>query len=218
MTVFSGDIYHALKNTLDSIVDDKRGEKSSIYKKWCLVKNQKDQYEDDLETGGPGLASEVAEGQEVPMGSIRQGFLTRYLARKFGLRLVITEETMEDNKYKQTIDAAKRIDRAMWKTLDIDCTAMLVRAFNTSYTGGDGQPLCSASHTMPHGGTFSNVMATPMSPSRSAVIVARTQAMLYPGHDGVTEGYDLKRVLFPVAQWGVWEGILKSMTRTKSTS
>lgn len=210
MTVFSGDVYHTLKETLETIVDDKKGEQSADFKKWCDVKTQSDQYEDDLEMGGPGLASEVNEGAEIPIGTIRQGYITRYLSRKFGLRLIITEETMEDTKYKEAISAAMRLQRALWKTADIDATAMLVRAWDTNYTGGDGLPLCSASHTMPHGGTFSNNMATAVSPSRTAVILARTQVGKYPGHDGVTEGFQLKRVLCPLDQWAVWSGILKT--------
>lgn len=210
MTVFSGTVYNALKNTLEKVIDDPGAEKNVIFKKWMTIKNMKDQWEDDLETGGPGLAAQVEEGAEIPMGTIREGERIRYRARKYGLRLVVTEEAMADNKYPKAIDAAKRNARALWKTADIDATSILTRAFNTAYTHIGGQPLCSNAQTLPHGGTFSNVLATPMSPSRTSVIIARTQAMLYPGHDGVTEGTDLKRVLFPTAQWGVWDGILDS--------
>jgi hypothetical protein len=210
MSVFTSTLANTLKATLEKIIDDNTMERDTIFTKYCEIKKQTDFFEDDLETGGPGLASEVNEGAEVPMGSIKEGFLTRYIARKFGLRLIISEEMMEDGKYPKAINAAKRLHRALWKTADIDATGMLIRAFNTSFTGGDGQPLCSASHTLPHGGTFSNVLATPMTPSRASVIIARTQALLLPGHDGITEGYDLKRVLFPTAQWGVWEGLVKS--------
>jgi hypothetical protein len=53
-------------------------------------------------------------------------------------------------------------------------------------------------------------MAVPMSPSRQAVIAARAQAMQYPGHDELIEGYQLKKVVHPTAQWGVWQGICYS--------
>ena len=36
----------------------------------------------------------------------------------------------------------------------MDAALMLVRATNTGYPGGDTLPLASASHTLPHGGTF----------------------------------------------------------------
>jgi hypothetical protein len=211
-TVFTSTIANTLKDTLDVIVDDKsdKVESGMIWKKWCEDNKMSDAYEDDLEMGGPGLASEKPEGTEISLGTMREGFLTRYLARTFALKMIITEEAMEDCKYKEAIDLAKRLKRSMAKTMDIDATAMLMRAFNASYVGGDGVSLCSASHTLPHGGTWSNTLATPLSPSRMAVIIATTQMRLYPGHDGITEGVEPKRILCPVAQWAVWRGILGS--------
>lgn len=210
--VFTGTIANTLKATLDNIVDDKTDgyEKSAILHRWMDEMKMSDHYEDDLESGGPGLASEKAEGQEMATGSIREGFITRYIARTFALKLIITEEAMEDKKYPKIINAASRLKRALWKTADIDATNILVRGFNTSYVGGDGQPLWSASHTLPHGGTFSNVMATPLSPSRAAVVVATSQIRKYPGHDGITEGYEPVKVVFPTEQWATWDGLLKS--------
>lgn len=209
-SVFTSDVFGTLKETLNTIVQDRDGEKSSDYKKFCSERSQKDQYEDDLEMGAPGLASEVAEGGQIPLGTFQQGYFTRYVARKFGLRLVITEETMEDTKYPEAIRAAKKLTSSLWKTVDIDATSMLVRAWDTNYTGGDALPLISASHTLPHGGTFSNNMATAISPSRTAVILAVTQVGRYPDKSGITSGYSLKKVLCPLNQWAVWAGILKS--------
>jgi hypothetical protein len=94
--------------------------------------------------------------------------------------------------------------------MDVDAALVLVRAENTAYPGGDGLPLASASHTIPGGGTFSNTMATPMSASRAAVIAARAAVAALPGLDGVREGYELEKVIFPIAQQSVWEGIVGS--------
>jgi hypothetical protein len=210
MTVFTGTIGKSLKKTLEDINTDPTDEKGSMYKDWLQVKGMDDNYEDDLEVGGPGLASEVSEGAEIPLGTIAEGYLTRYTARKFGLRLIVTEEAAADGKYSKVIDAAGRLRRSIWKTVDIDTTAMLQRGFNTSYTGGDGLCLWNSAHTLPGGGTFSNTFATAMSPSRTAVIIGRTQAGKFPGHDGVTEGNKLTKVICPLDQWGVWEGILGS--------
>jgi len=212
MTVFTSGIANAMKATLDKVVDDSTDgyERSALLSKWLDERKMSDAYEDDLESGGPGLASEKPEGGEIATGSIREGYLTRYTARTFALKLIVTEEAMEDNKYPKIINAARRLKRAMWKTADIDATNILVRGFNTSYVGGDGLPLFSASHTLPHGGTFSNVMATPLSPSRAAVVVATSQIKKYPGHDGITEGYEPKVVVCPTEQWATWDGLVNS--------
>ncbi len=220
MTVFTGTIADALKSTLDTIIDDPTDgyERKAIFPKWCSIKQMEDHYEDDMEMGGPGLASEKAEGGEILAGTIREGYITRYIARTYALKMLITEEAMEDNKYPKVISAGRRLKRSMWKTADIDATNMLVRMFNSAYVGGDGQPLASTAHTLPNGGTFSNVMATPMTPSRASFIIARSMAMKLPGHDGTIEGTDIKAVLFPVDQWAVWEGLVGSQKAPEGNS
>lgn len=219
-SVFTGTIPNALKNTLNAIVDDDTDgiEANAQFTKWAEIKSQEDNYEDDLETGGPGLASEKAEGAEIATGTIREGFLTRYIARTFGLKLIISEEALEDNKYPKVIQAARRLKRALWKTADIDCTMMLVRATSSSYVGGDGVSLASSSHTLPSGGTWSNTMATPFSPSRAAMIIATSQVRKYPGHDGITEGCQPKRILCPLEQWAVWDGLINSTKAPESNT
>ena len=161
-------------------------------------------------TFGPGLAAETDEGEEIAVGTIREGFLKRYTPRKFALKLIVTDEAMEDNKYPETLRLAKRLDRAIYKTADIDATNILIRAANATYVGGDGVSLASAAHTLPAGGTFSNTLATPMAPSALALATVRSLVMKLPGHDGVTEGYDIKKVVGPTEQWAAWKTILGS--------
>lgn len=211
-TIFSSTIFNSFKETLDSIVDDRLGENESalVCKKWMKVGSMDEAYVDDLEMGGPGLAAETDEGEEITVGTIREGFLKRYIPRKFALKLIVTDEAMEDNKYPETLRLAKRLDRAIYKTFDIDMTSILIRATNTSYVGGDGVPLASAAHTMPGGGTFSNTLSVPMAPSALALATVRSLVMKLPGHDGITEGYDIKKCVFPTEQWAVWKQILGS--------
>lgn len=210
--VFTSTIVDALKLTLESTVDDSltNYKSKAVFPKWMGQSNMEDNYEDDLEVGGPGLAAEKSEGAEMQAGGITEGALTRYIARTFALKLIITEEAVEDNKYPAIIQAASRLGRAMYKTADIDSTNILARATNTAFTGGDGQPLASASHTLPNGGTFSNLMAVPMSPSRIAVATATSQMRKYPGHDGIIEGVEPDHAICPQEQWYIWDGLTMS--------
>lgn len=211
-TVFSSTIYNGLKATLNKICTDKTdGLEGKLYwKKWMKEMSMSDQYEDDLEVGGPGYASETAEGMELPSGTIYEGYMKRYIARKFGLKLIITEEAVSDNKYPEIIQFAKRLKRAMYKTMDVDATNILINATSTSYPGGDGLPLASASHTLPNGGTWSNLLATAMSPSRAAMIIAISQLRKFVGHDGLYDDYMPRKILCPVEQWAVWDGLIMS--------
>ena len=205
--------FKTLKATLDNIITDASDsvESSVTATKYNAVETMADHYVDDLENGGPGLLTERDEGQALEMGSLYEGAVTRYISRKFGRIMQMTEELEEDGKYNsQYVAFAKRLKRAAWKTLDVDCANVLNRAANTAYVGGDGLSLANASHTIPGGGTFSNTLSTPMSPSRTALITVIQNVMLLPGHDGITEGFGIKSIVCPVAQWGVWKGILGS--------
>jgi hypothetical protein len=205
--------YKTLKATLDNIITDKSdgADSNLVCTKYLNVESMEDNYVDDLENGGPGLATERAEGQVLEVGTLYEGALTRYIARKFGLIMQITEELDEDGKYNDKyIDAARRLKRALYKTLEIDSANLLNRAANALYVGGDGVSLASNAHTIPGGGTFSNTLASPLSPSRTALITVIQNVMLLPGHDGVVEGFGVKAIVHPVAQWGAWKGILGS--------
>lgn len=212
MTVFSGSVFNNFKNTLDNIIDDDTDgiEASADFTKWCDIGTQKDAYSDDLEMGGPGYASEKTEGQDVPMGEIREGYITRYWTRTFGLRIQVTEEAVEDSKYERVLQVAKRCKRAVWKTADVEATNMLQRAVTTGYVGGDGATLGSATHSIPGGGTFSNLMAVPLSASRPAMISAVTSIRKMVGHDGTIEGYEAKAILCPIDQWATWQAVTMS--------
>lgn len=207
--VMQSQVAQTLKKTLEAIETDKPT-KEVAFTKWCKVQKIDDAYVDWLEWAPPGLASEKSEGGDVPMGTMRPGALYRAWARTFGLGLTITQEAIEDTKDKEVVAAAKYLTTAIWKTADLDATNMLARAFNTSYVGGDDVPLCSASHPLANGGTFSNIMATPMAPSRGAVITMTTNLMNMPGHDGLPHGYEPDLILCPNAQWAAWTEIIKS--------
>lgn len=210
-TVFTSTVVDGLKLTLRKTIDDSLSnfKAKSLFGDWMDVGNMDDNFVDDLEMGGPGLAAEKPEGSEIVAGTLREGTLTRYMSRTFGLKIVISEEAIEDNKYPAILKAAARLGRAMYKTIDYDTTNMLARATNASFVIGDGQPLASASHTLPNGGTFSNLL-TAMSPSRIAMATATTQMRLVPGHDSLIEGVEPKVVVCPQAQWYVWQGLMMS--------
>jgi hypothetical protein len=210
--VMTSNLATTLKATLGSIVDDKTDgiEKKAIYNKWCDTREMYDAWEEDLEIAGPGYAAEQYEGKEISTGTILEGPATRYLARKFGLRLIITEETLEDNKYPESVKAARRLKRAIWKTVDLDTTFMLMRGFNTSYVSGDGQCLWSTSHPLIGGGVYANTPSVHQSPSRAAVITHVSAMRRMPGHDGTPEPINPKKVTFPVEQWAVWDGLILS--------
>lgn len=210
--IFTSTVATNLLPILSDIIDDKSDgiEGGLVMKRYFEESSMSKAYDIDLEMGGTGLASEKPEGSELAIGNIFEGKQTTYYARTFGLKFIVTDEAKEDSQYPEVLKLARRGKRAMYKTVEYDAAAVLSRGWNSSFVGGDGVSLFSASHTLPNGGTFSNNMATPMTPSRQAVSVARAQAQHLVGHDGLIEGYTLKKVLFPSEQYFVWQGICES--------
>lgn len=203
---------NSLKRTLQKVINDAfdQAKKNLMMPKYLDEEKMEDNFIDFLEMGGPGLASEKSEGSEIALGTIREGVLARFFSRTFALRLAITEEAMEDQKYDQVIAATERLGQAMWSTVDYDAANILIRATNASFLGADGVALGSNAHTLPAGGTWSNLMATPMSPSRMAIQLAITQIRKFPRHDGLFGNYKPECVVSPVDQEFAWKGILGS--------
>lgn len=210
--IFTSTAALALKETLEDIDTDEHGSEGSkaVFPKWLTVKSMGDNYIEYYEVAGSGLAGEKPEGESIPVGTIHEGPLTRFNARTYGQRMIVSDEALEDMKYDKVIQAAKRNNRSLWKLADFDATLMLVRATNSSFVGGDGQPLASTSHVLPSGGTYSNMMATAMSPSKAALVIAAAQLMQQVGHDGLIDGVEPKKAVFPVQQWGIWREVLGS--------
>jgi hypothetical protein len=169
-------------------------------------------FEEDLDVVGPSLLAQTAEGTDIPsVGDTRQGQIKRYTARKYTGLMQMTQEAQDDNLFKETYDLARMLKRVGRMTVDFTSTAVIARAWNSSYLGADGVPLCSTAH--PIGGsvsTFSNTLATPMSPSEAALTVIATAVMDFVGHDGLPANHSLRGVVHPNAQWAVWSKLLKS--------
>lgn len=210
--IFTSTAALALKDTLEGIDTDEHGSEGSkaVFTKWMTVKNMSDNYIEYYEIAGSGLAGEKPEGESIPLGTIVEGPLTRFNARTYGQRMIVSDEALEDLKYDKVVMAAKRNNRSLWKLADFDATLVLVRATNSSFVGGDGQPLASTTHVLPGGATYSNMLATAMSPSKASLVIATAQLMQMVGHDNLIDGVEPKKAVFPVQQWGVWREVLGS--------
>lgn len=211
--IFSSHVALMMKKNLKGIIKDKSDgmDASMVARQFMRVESMEDAYDDYVPVAGPGLASEKHEGTDIAVGEMFVGLPTRIYARTFAVRILITEETVEDNKYPEVIKAGMACKQAIYNTLNVDATSILVNAWDTSYTGGDALPLFSSSHLLPGGSTYSNNLATPMSPSRSALIVMKSAVRKLPALTGIVQQYlQLKKIVCPVEQESVWEMILGS--------
>jgi hypothetical protein len=125
-------------------------------------------FEEDVGGSYFGLASVKNEGAPVTFDSSRQGFTSRYNHVVYALGFIITREIYEDDLYDVVgKQKASALAFSMRQTKEIVGANVYNRAFNTSYTGGDGATLIasaggggSSSHANIAGGTWTNGVAT----------------------------------------------------------
>lgn len=209
--VFTSTEANFLKKTLDKVITDKKyGRDQMIMPKIFKERTMTDNWHDDAEMGGSTLLAKKAEGGEIATLGLTPGIVTRYNAVTYAGKIIVTQEAMEDEKYAEAINAGQRLTTSAFQTVDTQAGLVFVRGWDSAYTGGDGVELFSASHLVPNGSTQSNLMATPMSPSRIAVTVAQTQVAKFVGHNGLYGRYQLKKIVCPVDQKWTWLGIVKS--------
>ena len=173
-------------------------------------KNSSDRaYEEDLGLSSFGLAAVKNEGAPIQYDTERQGFTSRYNHVVYALGFIVTREIFEDDQYgKVGAQKAKALARSMRQTKEIVGANIYNRAFDSTYKGGDGVELISASHPNVAGGTFSNKIATAADLSEAALeqavidiagfrddrgllIAARPQQLVIP----YQQTFEVKRIL-----------------------
>jgi hypothetical protein len=126
-------------------------------------------YEEDVGIMGFGLAQKKTEGKGIAYDNTEQGFISRYNNVVYGLGFQVTREMYEDDQYNVIESRSKALAFSMRTTKENVAANVYNRAFNSSYTGGDGVEMCSAAHLLKNGGTFRNELATAADLSESAV-------------------------------------------------
>lgn len=134
-------------------------------------------WEEDVGVSMFGLPSIKAEGAPITYDSSRQGFTSRYNHVVYALGFVVTREAVDDDLYDVVgKQKAKSLAFSMRQNKEIVAANVYNRAFNTSYTGGDGSTLIasaggggSSTHPNVAGGTWTNGVAVAADLSEAAL-------------------------------------------------
>ena len=114
-------------------------------------------FEEETKLSGFSAAPVKQEGQAIAYDNAQEAWTARYNHETIALGFSITEEAVEDNLYDSLSKRyTKALARAMAYTKQVKAAAILNYGFSVAQTGGDGQPLFSASHPLVSGGTNSN--------------------------------------------------------------
>ncbi len=209
--------FRLMKKTIDSIATDDLSKFQVCIGAGKLVTKEKmeDGYVEDLEIAGTTLLVQKPQGQPMATDSITIGGSVRYLPYTMAKEVAVTMEAMEDGKYKEAIQAAKRLTASAYRTEDADFASIIINS--TSTVGGyDQVALASASHKTPSGATVSNIATTYSSPSLPALINAKAQLGLMVGPNGLVQPLQAKMIVCPLIQEDVWKTLLQSSQVTGS--
>jgi hypothetical protein len=105
-------------------------------------------YEEDQLMPGFGLAPIKTEGRLDRLRHDLSGLTSRYTHVAYGLGFVVTREAIADNQYKsKALRGTKDLAFSFRQTKENVAANVYNRAFNSSYTGGDGSAMCVNNHT-----------------------------------------------------------------------
>jgi len=205
-------VFSLLKDTFETVwgVKFPANDTKKAWKRIYTEKTTKDPYVDDQEIVGPGLASRKGQGNVMLLDSVVEGVAKRYDIKTYALKLEISEEVVEDNKYERAVSWTNMLAESIAQTPAYDAANVLNRAFTTGYVGGDAVVLCSTSHPLTRGGTYSNRLATDASLTETALEDMNAALRVMVGSHGLPVGYETEALVVPAGLEATATRILKS--------
>lgn len=171
-TDFRGIVEPILNEEFNGIYDQRADEFAEVFKEKTGIPRN---YHEEPVLYGFGAAPELPDGMPVTYQSGGTLFIQRYLYKVYGLAFALTKVLVEDGDHIRIGSTyARHLAQSLIETKETLGANILNRAFNSSFTGGDGVALCSASHPIA-GGTFSNVLSTPAALSQTSLEQALIQ-------------------------------------------
>jgi len=170
-------------------------------------------FEEEVMLSGFGNAGVKPEGQSVNYDSATETFTARYTHETLALAFSITEEAIEDNLYDRLASRyTKALARSMANAKQVKAANVLNRAFNSSYTGGDGLELCSTAHTIV-AGTEQNELSTAADLNETSLEQALIDIAALTDERGLKIAAKGMKLIIPSALQFTAERLMKSTQR-----
>ena len=170
-------------------------------------------FEEEVMLSGFGNASVKPEGQSVNYDAAQETFTSRYTHETLALAFSITEEAIEDNLYDRLASRyTKALARSMANSKQVKAANVLNRAFNSSYTGGDGLELCSLAHVIVSG-TEQNELSTAADLNETSLEQAMIDIAALTDERGLKIAAKGMKLIIPSALQFTAERLMKSVGR-----
>src|SRR4051812_14102798 len=188
------------------------------YTKLFDTETSEKNYEEDVQVTGFGLASLKTEGAGITYDTETQGFTKRYTNLTYASGYIVTREEMEDSQYETVSKRrAQALAFAARQTKENVCANVYNRAFNTSYTGGDGKRWLTTDHPS-IAGDWSNVLATAADLSESSLEDMIIQIMGASNDRGMRISLQPKTLIVHRNDWFNANRILKSTLQNDTSN
>jgi hypothetical protein len=210
-TDFRSIVEPILNEAFDGVYDQRADEWSTVFREQSGIPRN---YHEEPVLYGFGAAPQLPDGSPV---TYQQGgvlFLQRYVYQVFGLAFALTKVLVEDGDHIRIGQVyAKHLAQSLVETKELLCSNILNRAFNSSYTGGDGVALSSSAHPIVNG-TFSNLLGTAANLSQTSLEQMLIQVRQAVDNNG--KKIRLQPLKLVVAPGNVFQAevLLKSVLRT----
>ena len=171
-------------------------------------------FEEEVLITGFGSAPVKTEGQGVSFDTASEGFTARYTHDTVALAFSLTDEAVEDNLYDSLGRRyVKALARSMANTKEVKGADVLNNAFNTSFAGGDGQPLISTAHPLAGGGTLANRATTMADLNETSLEDSLIDISTFTDDRGLTISVQATKLVVPPQLVFVADRILNSQQR-----
>jgi hypothetical protein len=210
-TQFRSIVEPIISEEFDGIYEQRADEYKQVFKE---SRGTPRNYHEEPVLYGFGAAPELPDGTPVTYQSGGVLFIQRYLYKVYGLAFALTKVLVEDGdhiKIGQTY--ARHLAQSLIETKETLGANVLNRAFNSSFPGGDGVSLVSASHPIVNG-TFSNQLTTAANLSQTSLEQLLIQIRNAVDNNGKRIRLQPKKLVVSPSNVFQAEVLLKSVLRT----
>ena len=214
MAISRSQLVKELEPGLNALFGMEHARYDNEWKEIFATENSDRAFEEEVELSGFGNAKVKDEGESVEFDDAQEAFTSRYTHETIALAFSITEEAVEDNLYDSLSSRyTKALARSMANAKEVKGANVLNRAFNSSFTGGDGLELCSAAHITVAGGTYKNELSTAADLNETSLEQAMIDIAGFIDNRGLKVAVKARKMIIPVNLQFIAERLLKTDLR-----
>ena len=214
-TDFRAIVEPILNEEFNGIYDQRADEYSQVFREFTGIPRN---YHEEPVLFGFGAAPELPDGMPVTYQSGGTLFIQRYVYKVYGLAFALTKVLVEDGDHIRIGSTYSRhLAQSMIETKETLGANVLNRAFNSSYTGGDGVELVATNHPIATG-TFSNKLATAANLSQTSLEQMLIQIRNAVDNNGKRIRLNPKKIVSGPSNVFQAEVLLKSTLRAGSAN